>query len=121
MKTQGQSESLICNGVTQIMLGFLGRGPKTIKCHIFEEMIYSRIWNKYSSAEDSLILTEIGSEILKNYRINSMLSVHSVFEKLIIDTFSIKLINFHHDITVVNGEEVLIFTLESIPKFKQND
>lgn len=117
LKTQGEFESLVCNGVAQIMSGVLGRGPKTIKCHIFQEMVYLRVWNEYSKIESQLILSENGGNILKNYRNNMVLGVRDVFEKMISGVFDIKLINLHHDITVANGEEILIFTLESIPNF----
>ena len=120
MKTQYESEILVCNGVLQILLGILGREkPKNITCHIFKEMIFVRVWNKYTSAEDTLMLTGNGGDVLKIYRHNIMMGVIEVFKELINKIFIIKLINFHHDITIINGEEILIFTLESIPDFSE--
>lgn len=118
MKTQGEIEGLICKGVTQIMLGVLGRGPKNIKCHIFKELVYLTILNEYSIMENNLVLSENGGDILKNYRHNAVLGLNDVFKELTASILNIKLINIHHDIAVNNGEEILIFTLESIPNFK---
>jgi len=119
-KTQGEAESLVCDGITQILLGVLGRGPKKITCHIFKEMIYVRVYVQYTTSENILILSSNGCEILKDYRHNIMLGIDDTFKELINRIFNNKLVNFHHDITMINGEEIIIITLESIPKFKAN-
>jgi uncharacterized protein YbcI len=49
-----------------------------------------------------------------------MLGVDDTFKELVNRIFYNKLVNFHHDITMINGEEIIIFTLESIPKFRAN-
>jgi uncharacterized protein YbcI len=98
------------------MLGVLGKSPKTINCHIFNEMVYIRSCIEYTRSEKSLILSENGCNLLKDYRHNTILSAIDTFKEISIDTFNIKLVNFHHDITPINGEEILVFTLESIPE-----
>lgn len=116
MRSQGEAENLICSGVNQILHGAVGRGPARIRCHIFEDMVTVRCWNKFTFAENQLILG--GKDILKDYRKSMLMSVSDSFLMLIRTIFDIELVNFHHDITLTNGEEVLIFSLESVPAFR---
>jgi uncharacterized protein YbcI len=83
MNSQGEAESLVCDGITQILLGVLGRGPKKITCHIFKEMIYVRVYVQYTTSENNLILSSNGCEILKDYRHNMMLGIDDTFKELI--------------------------------------
>lgn len=116
MRSQGEAENLICSGVNQILHGAVGRGPARIRCHIFEDMVTVRCWNQFTFAENQLIAS--GKDILKEYRKSLLMRVSDSFLMLIRSVFGIELVNFHHDITLTNGEEVLLFSLESAPAFR---
>jgi uncharacterized protein YbcI len=116
MNTQGEAESMICKGASQIMQGILGHGPTVVKCHIFEDTVLVRLWNKFNPLEQRLV--DSRSSIITDYRSGLIDSVRTSFENMIRETFAIELLIMHHDILLPGGEEVFLFTLVSAPTFR---
>ncbi len=54
MKTQGEIEASVCDGITHFMQEFMGRGPKDIRAHLIGDLLVVRLHGILSAAETSL-------------------------------------------------------------------
>lgn len=121
MKTVGEIEAAMCEGITRFEQEFMGRGPKHIHAHLIGNMLLIRLEGVLTAAEQQLAKTlplEKGRELLKQVRTQLIETARPTLEKLVLATTGVKVVSVHHDISVVTGEEIVLFTLESEPKFR---
>jgi len=111
MYTQADAEKRICMAISQIMRGFLGRAPESLKCHIFEDTLTVRLWKVFGPLERNLM--ENKSSVLKSYRIGLIESLRGNFETMTQEILLSNILTIHHD--VILDHEVLFFTLASSP------
>lgn len=122
MKTQGEVEAAICEGIARFEQEFMGRGPKQIHAHIIGDLLLVRLQGVLTAAEQQLVRTlppEKGRDLLKQVRTQLIETARSVLEELVAETTGIKVISLHHDISVKTGEEVVLFTLAEAPQFRE--
>ncbi len=43
MKTQGEIEASICQGMIRLELEYMGRGPKDIRTHLIDDLVVVRL------------------------------------------------------------------------------
>jgi len=82
MKTRGEVEALICEGVAHFMQEFMGRGPTEIRTHLIGNLLVVRLKGILTPA-DAVIQESTG----------------------------LRCVSMHHDISTITGEEVFVFTL----------
>ena len=89
MRTQGEIEAIICEGMARFEQEYMGRGPKDIRAHLLGDFLVVRMHGVLTPAEQKLVRTlpaEKGRDLVKQVRT-------------------------HHDISTLTGEEVVFFTL----------
>jgi uncharacterized protein YbcI len=121
MKSQGEIEALICEGVARFEQDYMGRGPKEIRTHLLGDLLVVRLLGVLTAAEQHLVKAlpaEKGRDLLKQVRTHLMETARPVMEALVEEATGVKVLSLHHDISTVTGEEVVIFTLAASPAFR---
>jgi uncharacterized protein YbcI len=114
MKTRGEVEALICQGVAHFMQEFMGRGPKEIRTHLIGDLLLVRLQGILTPAETSLAAVqppEKGRDMLKSVRTYLLETSRSRINALVEESTGLRCLSMHHDISTVTGEEVFMFTL----------
>jgi uncharacterized protein YbcI len=122
MKTQGEIEAAICEGVSRFEQEYMGRGPKAIHAHLIQDLLVVRLQGVLTAAEQQLVKTlqaEKGRDLLKQVRTHLIETARPLLESTIQDMTGVKTVSMHHDISTVTGEEVLVFTLAAVPSFRE--
>ncbi len=121
MKTQGEIEATVCEGITRFEQDYMGRGPKDIHTHLVGDLVIVRLKGVLTAAEQQLVRTlpaEKGRDLLKQVRTHLVETARPVMEAMIEKATGVKIVSLHHDISTVTGEEIMIFTLAASPAFR---
>ena len=122
MKTQGEIEAAVCEGVARFEQEYMGRGPKDIRTHLLGDLLVVRLQGVLTAAEQQLVKAlspEKGRDLLKQVRTHLIETARPVMEAMVEDVTGIKVVSLHHDISTVTGEEVVIFTLTESPLVRE--
>jgi uncharacterized protein YbcI len=122
MKSQGEIEAAICDGITRFEQEYMGRGPKHIHAHLIGDLLVVRLQGVLTAAEQHLVKTlppEKGRDLLKQVRTQLIETARPVLEALVLETTGVEVMSLHQDISVVTGEEVVLFTLARTPQFRE--
>ncbi len=122
MKTQGEIEAAICEGVGRFEQDYMGRGPTDIRAHLIGDLLVVRLRGVLTAAEQQLVKTlpaEKGRELLKQVRTQLMETARPALEAMVRDITATEVLSVHHDISTITGEEVVLFTLERAPVFRE--
>jgi uncharacterized protein YbcI len=122
MKTQGEIEATVCEGITRFEQDYMGRGPKEIHTHLVGDLVVVRLRGVLTAAEQQLVRTlpaEKGRDLLKQVRTHLVETARPVMEAMIEKAAGVKIVSLHHDISTVTGEEIMIFTLADSPAFRE--
>jgi uncharacterized protein YbcI len=118
MKTQGEIEAAICEGVARFEQDYMGRGPKDIHAHLIGNLLVVRLQGVLTAAEQQLVKTlpaEKGRDLLKQVRTHLIETARPLMEAMVQEVTGVKVLSLHHDISTVTGEEVILFTLAESP------
>jgi uncharacterized protein YbcI len=122
MKTQGEIEAAVCDGIALFEQEHMGRGPKSIHAHLLGDLLVVRLQGVLTAAEQHLaktLPTEKGRDLLKEVRTQLMEAARPLLEGMVQDITGVKVLSLHHDISTVTGEEVVMFTLTAVPSFRE--
>ena len=122
MKTQGEIEAAVCEGISRFEQEYMGRGPKDIHAHLLGDLLVVRLRGVLTTAEQQLVKTlpaENGRALVKQVRTQLMETARPALEALIQGITAVKVVSLHHDISTVTGEEVVLFTLNTPPVFRE--
>ena len=122
MKTQGEIEAAVCEGISGFEQEYMGRGPKDIHTHLIGDLLVVRLQGVLTAAEQQLVKSlpaEKGRDLLKQVRTHLLETARPVMEALIQGVTGVKVLSLHHDISTVTGEEVVLFTLAGPPHFRE--
>ena len=121
MKTQGEIEAAICDGITRFEQEYMGRGPKDIHAHLIGDLLVVRLQGVLTEAEQQLVKTlpaDKGRDLLKQVRTQLIETARPVMEAMVHDVTGVRVSSVHHDISTVTGEELVLFTLAESPQFR---
>lgn len=121
MKTQGEIEAAVCDGITRFEQDYMGRGPKKIQAHLIGDLLIVRLVGVLTAAEQHLVQTrepDKGRDLLKQVRVQLIETARPALEALIQGVTSVTPRSLHHDISTVTGEEMIVFTLAEAPVFR---
>ncbi len=121
-KTQGEIEASICEVVARFEQEYMGRGPKDIRAHLIGDLLVVRLQGVLTAAEQQLVKTlpaEKGRDLLKQVRTHLIETARPVMEALVEKATGVKVLSLHHDISTATGEEVVLFTLDKSPLFRE--
>ncbi len=122
MKTQGEIEAGICEGVRRFEQEYMGRGPTDIHTHLIGDLLVVRLQGVLTAAEQQLVGSlpaEKGRELLKQVRTQLIETARPVLETMVAEVTGIRVVSLHHDISTLTGEEVVLFTLARSPGFRE--
>jgi uncharacterized protein YbcI len=135
MKSQGEIEAAVCDGVSRFQQEFVGRGPRDIRAHLLGGLLVVHLQGVLTPAERQLIAPRGGGgngngdgngngfdpdggngrALLKQVRAHMVASGRPRLEEMVEAATGVKLVSVHHDISTVTGEEVLVFSLAESP------
>jgi uncharacterized protein YbcI len=121
MKTQGEIEAAVCEGISRFEQEYMGRGPKDVHAHLIGDLLVVRLTGVLTVAEQQLVKTlpvQKGRDLLKQVRTHLVETARPVMEALIQEVTGIAVVSLHHDISTMTGEEVVLFTLAEAPVFR---
>src|SRR5256885_13738090 len=121
LKSQGEIEAAIAEGITRFEQEFMGRGPKRIKAHLIDDLLVVRLLGVLTAAEQHLVKTlpgEKGRDLLKQVRTHLIETARPMMEAMVQQVTGVKVLSLHHDISTTSGEEVVLFTLADSPGFR---
>ena len=122
MKTRGEIEAAICEGLGRFEQEYMGRGPKDIHTHLIGDLLVVRLQGVLTAAEQQLVRTppaEKGRGLLKQVRTQLMETARPALEAMVQDVTGAKVVSLHHDISTQTGEEVVLFALSEPPVFRE--
>ena len=123
MKTQGEIEAAICEGMSRFEQEYMGRGPKDIRAHLIGDLLVVRLQGVLTAAEQHLVTTltpEKGRDLLKQVRTQLIETARPALEVLVEEITGVKPRSLHHDISTRTGEEVVLFTLVEAPPVRES-
>ena len=122
MKTQGEMEAAICQGMSHFEQNYMGRGPEKIHAHLMGDFLLVRLQGVLTAAEQHLVksLPSVkGRDLLKEVRSQLIETARPLMELMVQDVIGVKVLSLHHDISTVTGEEIVLFTLAETPPFRE--
>jgi uncharacterized protein YbcI len=122
LKTQGEIEAAICEGISRFEQEYMGRGPKDIRTHLISDLLVVRLQGVLTAAEQQLVKSlpsSNGRDLLKQVRTQLMETARPILEKMVQEVTGVKVLSLHHDISTKTGEEVVLFTLAEPPAFRE--
>jgi uncharacterized protein YbcI len=122
MKTQGEIEAAICEGMSRFEQEYMGRGPKDIRAHLIGDLLVVRLQGVLTAAEEHLVTTlpaEKGRDLLKQVRSQLIEVARPTLEALVQGITGIKPRSLHHDISTLSGEEIVVFSLAEAPHYRE--
>ena len=122
MKTQGEIEAAICDGMARFEQEYMGRGPKDIHTHLLGDLLVVRLQGVLTAAEQQLVKSlpaEKGRDLLKEVRTQLIETARPLMEGMVQEVTGVKVVSLHHDISTTTGEEIVLFTLVESPLFRE--
>ena len=118
MKTHGEIEAAICEGISRFEQDYMGRGPKDIRAHLIGDFLVVRLQGVLTAAEQHLVKSleaDKGRELVKQVRAHLLETARPVLETVVQEVTGVNVVSLHHDISTVTGEKFLLFTLAKSP------
>jgi uncharacterized protein YbcI len=121
MKTPGEIEAGISEGMTHFEQEYMGRGPKQIRTYLLGDLLVVRLQGVLTAAEQHLVQSlpaEKGRDLLKQVRTQLLETARPIMEAMVEKVTDVRVLSVHHDISTQTGEEVVLFTLAQAPDLR---
>jgi uncharacterized protein YbcI len=122
MKTQGEIEAAVCEGVTRFEQEYMGRGPKDIRTYLLGDLLVARLQGALTAAEQQLVKAvppDKGRDLLKQVRTQLIEAARPVLQRMVEAIAGVAVLSMHHDISTVTGEEVVLLALAESPATRE--
>ena len=122
MRTLGELEAAICEGVARFEQEHMGRGPTSVHAYLLGDLLVVRLQGVLTIAERQLaqsIVPEKGRDLVKQVRTHLIETARPILEAMVEEVTGVKVLSLHHDISTTSSEAVLLFTLADSPDFRQ--
>ena len=121
MKTSGEIEAAISQGMSRFEQEYMGRGPKGVHAHLIGDLIVVRLQGVLTTAEQHLVKTlqaDKGRDLVKQVRVQLLETSRPIMEGMVEEITGVKVLSLHHDISTITGEEIIVFTLADPPSVR---
>jgi uncharacterized protein YbcI len=117
MKTQGEIEAAICQGIGRFEQECRGRGPRDIHAYLLGDFVVVRLQGLLTPAEQQLARTpsDRGRDLLKQVRTHLIETAKPLIQAMVQEITGVKVVSLHHDISTVTGEAFVVLTLAGPP------
>jgi uncharacterized protein YbcI len=122
MKTQGEIESAIAECMGRFELEYMGRGPKDVHAYLLGDLIVVRLKGVLTAAEQHLVKalpSDKGRDLLKQVRSHLMEIARPTIAAMVEGITGTKVVSIYHDICTATGGEVVCFSLDEQPAFRE--
>jgi uncharacterized protein YbcI len=122
MKSRGEIEAAICEGISRFEQDYMGRGPKDVNAHLIGDLLVVRLQGVLTAAEQHLVQSlpaEKGRDLLKQVRTHLIETARPLMEAMVRDVTGVTVLSLHHDVSTATGEEVVLFTLAEAPAVRE--
>jgi uncharacterized protein YbcI len=122
MKSQGEIESAISEGMSRFEQEYMGRGPKDVHVHLVDDLVVVRLTGVLTAAEQHLVkvlTSDKGRDLLKQVRTHLIETARPTMVAMIQQITGAKVVSLHHDISTLTGEEIVLFTLDESPLYRE--
>src|SRR5471030_3096877 len=93
MKSQGEIEAAICQGMNQFEQDYMGRGPKNVHAHLIGDLLVVRLQGVLTAAEQQLVKTlpsDKGRNLFKEVRTQLMETSRALMESMVQEATAVK-------------------------------
>ena len=121
LKTQGEIEAAVCQGMCRFEQEYIGRGPKEVQSHLLGTLLVVRLQGVLTAAEQHLVESasvEEGRDLIKQVRTLLIEAARMQIDSMIQLITGVKVVSMHHDISTATGEEIVVFTLSETPAIR---
>ena len=121
MKTQGEIEAAICEGIGHFEQECRGRGPKDIREFLLGDFIVVRLQGLLTPAEQHLAKSpsDKARDLLKQVRSHLIETAKPLIQAMVQEITGVKVVSLHHDISTVTGEAFVVLTLAEPPRCRE--
>jgi uncharacterized protein YbcI len=122
VRTRGEVEAAVCDGIRRFEQEYMGRGPKDVHAHLIGDLLVIRLQGVLTSAEQHLVKSlpvEKGRDLLKQVRTHLIETARPVLEAMIQEVTGLKVLSLHHDISTATGEKIIVFSLIESPAVRE--
>jgi len=121
MKTQGEIEAAISDGINRFEQEYRGRGPKAIQSHLMGDFVVVRLKGLLTPAEQQLARfpSDKGRDLIKQVRSHLIETAKPLIQAMVHEITGVKVVSLHHDISTVTGEAFVVLTLAEQPLVRQ--
>jgi uncharacterized protein YbcI len=122
MKTQGEIERAVSEGMGRFEQEYMGRGPKDVHAHLIGDLVVVRLKGVLTAAEQHLVKSlpaEKGRDLLKQVRTHLIEIARPTLEAMVTEITGVTIVSLHHDISTSTGEEIVAFTLAEPPLYRE--
>jgi uncharacterized protein YbcI len=121
MKTRGEIEAAICEGIGRFEREYRGRGPKDIRAFLLDDFVIVRLQGLLTPAEQQLAKfpSEKGRDLLKQVRCHLIETAKPLIQAMVQEITGVKMVSLHHDVSTVTGEAFVVLTLTEPPPCRQ--
>src|SRR5258705_5384105 len=122
MKTSGEIEAAISQGMSRFEQEYMGRGPKGVHAHLIGDLLVVRLQGVLTTAEQHLVKTlqaDKGRDLVKQVRVQLLETSRPILEAMVEEVTGVKVLSLHHDISTITGEKIIVFTLVDPPKMRE--
>jgi uncharacterized protein YbcI len=122
MRTQGEIEAAVCEGISCFEQEYMGRGPKDIHTYLIGDLLVIRLQGVLTAAQQHLVQSlsaEKGRGLLKQVRTQLIETARPVMQAMVQEITGVKMLSLHHDISTITGEEIVLFTLAEPPAVRE--
>lgn len=121
MSDRKTKEREISKAIIHFEKEYMGRGPLDAKTFIIEDMVLVRLKGVLTPAEYKLAETaepKRGRYLIKQVRQELIEQGRPLLDTVIMDVLGVSVVSLHTDISTNTGERIIVFTLESTPRFE---
>ena len=118
MKTPGEIETAVCEGISCFEKESGGRVPREIRAHLIGDLLVVRLFGVLTAAEHQLAKSPPqgrGRDLLKQVRSHLIETAKPLLQAMVQGIIGVPVVSLHHDISTVTGEAVILFTLAEAP------
>ena len=122
MKTQGEIEAAICEGIGRFEHEYRGRGPKDIRAYLLGDFVVVRLKGLLTPAEQQLARSpsDKGRDLIKQVRTHLIETAKPLIQAMVQEITGVAVVSLHHDISTLTGEAFVVLTLAEPPSFRQS-